>query len=128
MTDRCRQERTAALRRLIEDAEASGISECRVDDIFAEALPLSDEHRWRAAEKVKKGGAPPANVQKRLVDPNFLDFRRDAVHYRLVDNIAFPNHTQLRFYFMCAKSARINPNNHVSRCVKERLCFGSILL
>ena len=43
MTDRCRQERKAALRRLIEDAEASGISDQSVDEIFAEARALSDE-------------------------------------------------------------------------------------
>jgi hypothetical protein len=34
MTAQCRQERTAALRRLIEEAEASGISECSVNEIF----------------------------------------------------------------------------------------------
>jgi hypothetical protein len=43
VTDRCREERTAALRRLIEDAEASGISECSVEEVFAEARALSDE-------------------------------------------------------------------------------------
>jgi len=32
MTDRCRQERTAALRWLIEDTEASGISESSVGE------------------------------------------------------------------------------------------------
>ena len=48
MTDRCREERTAALRRLIEDAEASGISECSVEEVFAEARALSDERRRRA--------------------------------------------------------------------------------
>ena len=45
MTDRCREQRTAALRRLIEDAEASGISECGVEEVFAEARALSDEAR-----------------------------------------------------------------------------------
>ena len=40
--DRCRQERLAALRRLIEDAEASGISECSAEEIFAEARALLD--------------------------------------------------------------------------------------
>lgn len=53
MTDRCREERTAALRRLIEDAEASGISECSVEEVFAEARALSDERRRRVAETVK---------------------------------------------------------------------------
>ncbi len=56
MTDRCRQERTAALRRLIEDAEASGISECSAEEVFAEARALSDERRRRAAEQVGKRG------------------------------------------------------------------------
>ena len=32
--DRCRQERLEALRRLIEDAEASGISECNAEEAF----------------------------------------------------------------------------------------------
>ena len=41
--DRCRQKRLEALRRLIEDAEASGISECSVEEIFAEARALSEE-------------------------------------------------------------------------------------
>jgi hypothetical protein len=45
MTDRCRQERTAALRRLIEDAEASGISESSVDQVSAKARALLDERR-----------------------------------------------------------------------------------
>ena len=49
MTDRCREKRTAALRRLIEDAEASGISECSVEEIFAEARALSDKRK-------RKGG------------------------------------------------------------------------
>ena len=43
MTDRCREKRTAALRRLIEDAEASGISECSVYEILAEARTLAAE-------------------------------------------------------------------------------------
>jgi hypothetical protein len=47
MTDRCREERTAALRRPIEDAEASGISACSVDEDFAEARALLDERRCR---------------------------------------------------------------------------------
>ena len=52
--DRCRQERLEALRRLIEDAEASGISECSVEEVFAEARTLSDERRRQAAENEKK--------------------------------------------------------------------------
>ena len=56
--DRCRQERLEALRRLIEDAEASGISECSAEEVFAEARALSDERRRQAAENVNKGGIP----------------------------------------------------------------------
>ena len=41
--DRCRQERLAALRRLIEDAEASGISDYGVEEVFAEGRVLSDD-------------------------------------------------------------------------------------
>ena len=50
--DRCRQERLAALRQLIEDAEASGISECSAEEVFAEARALSDERRRKAAKRV----------------------------------------------------------------------------
>ena len=46
--DRCRQERLEALRRLIEDAEASGISECSVEEFIVEARALSDERRCHA--------------------------------------------------------------------------------
>ena len=52
MTDRCREQRTAALRRLIEDAEASGISECNAEEVFAEGRVLSDERRRKAAKRV----------------------------------------------------------------------------
>ena len=51
--DRCRQERLAALRRLIEDAEASGISECSAEEIFAEARTLSGERRGKAVSEVE---------------------------------------------------------------------------
>ena len=54
LMDRCRQKRLAALRRLIEEAEASGISECSAEEVFAEARALSDERARQAAEKVKK--------------------------------------------------------------------------
>jgi hypothetical protein len=54
VTDRCRQERTAALRRLIEDAEASGITDCSVDEILAEARALPNERR-REAESADEG-------------------------------------------------------------------------
>ena len=54
MTDRCREERTAALRRLIEDAEASGISECSVEEILAEARALADERRRPADSRVEE--------------------------------------------------------------------------
>ena len=57
--DRCRQERLEALRRLIEDAEASGISECSVEEIFAEARALAEARRCRAAQKDKKRAVPP---------------------------------------------------------------------
>ena len=54
--DGCRQERLAALRQLIEDAEASGISECSAEEIFAEARALADERRRQreAAERPPK--------------------------------------------------------------------------
>jgi hypothetical protein len=55
MTDRCRQERTAALRRLIEEAEASGITECSVEEAYAEARALPGERRRQAAETAKNG-------------------------------------------------------------------------
>jgi len=55
MTDRCREDRSAALRRLIEDAKASGISECSVEEIFAEARALADERRRR---RNAAGGGP----------------------------------------------------------------------
>ena len=62
MTDRCREERTAALRRLIEDAEASGISECSVEEAVAEARALSDERRGEAtsAAEGRSGVRPPS--------------------------------------------------------------------
>ncbi len=41
--DREARERSGALRRLIEEAEASGITESSVEEIFAEARALSDE-------------------------------------------------------------------------------------
>jgi len=56
MTDRCREEQTAALRRLIEDAEASGISECSSGEVFADARALSDERRRRAEIRVAEYG------------------------------------------------------------------------
>lgn len=54
MTDRCREVRMAALQRLIEDAEASRISDCSVEEICAEARALTDECRRRARERSKK--------------------------------------------------------------------------
>lgn len=56
MPDRWRQKRTAALRRLIEDVEASGISECRFEEVFAEARALSDE-RGRQGDAAVKGSS-----------------------------------------------------------------------
>ena len=62
MTDRCRQERTAALRRLIEDAEASGVSECSAEEVLAEAQAVSDELRREAGSTaaVRRGARPPS--------------------------------------------------------------------
>ena len=65
MTDRCREERTAALRRLIEDAEASGISECSVEEVFAEARALSDERlRQRDAVAERRADMRPPMSRK----------------------------------------------------------------
>ena len=58
--DRCRQERLAALRRLIKDAEASGISECSVEEVFAEARALSNERRGEATSPAEgRSGVRP---------------------------------------------------------------------
>ena len=59
MTDQCREERTAALRRLIEDVESSGISECSVEEVFAEARALADERRRAGSAVAVRSGAPP---------------------------------------------------------------------
>jgi hypothetical protein len=63
--DRCRQERLAALRGLIEDAEASGISKCSVEEVFAEARALSDERaRQRDAAAERRNGVRPPSCRK----------------------------------------------------------------
>ena len=63
--DRCRQERTAALRRLIEDAEASGISGSSVEEVFAEARALSDERaRQRDAAADGRNGVRSLSRRK----------------------------------------------------------------
>lgn len=53
LMDGCRQERLAALRRLIEDAEAGGISEGSVEEVFADAPASSDERGRQAGSAVK---------------------------------------------------------------------------
>jgi hypothetical protein len=66
VTDRCREERKAALRRLIEDAEASGISEGSVEAILAEArvLPKERGHQW---DRRLRGGAPSGRQEREKV-------------------------------------------------------------
>ena len=53
-----------ALRRLIEDAEASGISECSAKELLAEVRALSDERR--RAEAMAEGHTmvtPPGSAK-----------------------------------------------------------------
>ena len=89
--DRCRQERLAALRRLIEDAEASGISECNAEEVFAKARALSDERAARRGRR-STGAAACGRLAAQRVEVVFGCFGRARTDYMVLDGLVACRH------------------------------------